>query len=93
MNFSFWNARTFRFADYTYELLQNDKADNAPNIIPHEWDEWFSFFASCKYKIATESSYFREKMWYLQMKELFDSIATQNAEIRTVAKSLLLLLK
>lgn len=23
----------------TYELLQNDKADNAPNIIPHEWDE------------------------------------------------------
>ena len=27
------------------------------------------------------------------MKELFDSIATQNAEIRTVAKSLLLFLK
>jgi hypothetical protein len=29
----------------------------------------------------------------LQMKELFDSIATQNAEIRTVANSLPLLLK
>jgi hypothetical protein len=27
-------------------------------------------------------------MLYLQMKELFDSIATQNAEIRTVANSL-----
>ena len=34
-----------------------------------------------------------EKKLYLQMKELFDSIATQNAEIRTVAKSLLLFLK
>ena len=32
-------------------------------------------------------------MLYLQMKELFDSIATQNAEIRTVAKSLPLFLK
>jgi len=27
------------------------------------------------------------------MKELFDSIATQNAEIRTIAKSLFLFLK
>lgn len=35
----------------------------------------------------------RKKMLYLQMKELFDSIATQNAEIRTVAKSLPLFLK
>ena len=34
-----------------------------------------------------------EKKLYLQMKELFDSIATQNAEIRTVANSLPLLLK
>ena len=34
-----------------------------------------------------------EKKLYLQMKELFDSIATQNAEIRTVAKSLFLFLK
>lgn len=32
-------------------------------------------------------------MLYLQMKELFDRIATQNAEIRTVAKSLPLFLK
>ena len=32
-------------------------------------------------------------MLYLQMKELFDSIATQNAEIRTVANSLPPLLK
>ena len=44
-------------------------------------------------KITVDSSYFRKKMSYLQMKELFDSIATQNAEIRTVAKSLLLFLK
>ena len=36
---------------------------------------------------------FEKKMLYLQMKELFDSIATQNAEIRTVANSLPLLLK
>ena len=35
----------------------------------------FSFFASRFYKIVTESSYFRKKMLYLQMKELFDSIA------------------
>ena len=34
-----------------------------------------------------------EKKLYLQMKELFDSIATQNAEFRTVAKSLPLFLK
>ena len=54
---------------------------------------FFSFFASWFYKIAANSSYFRKKMLYLQMKELFDSIATQNAEIRTVAKSLLLFLK
>lgn len=33
------------------------------------------------------------KRYYLQMKELFDSIATQNAEFRTVAKSLPLFLK
>lgn len=32
-------------------------------------------------------------MFSLQKKELFDSIATQNAEIRTVAKSLPLFLK
>lgn len=51
------------------------------------------FFASWFYKIAADSSYFRKKMLYLQMKELFDSIATQNAEIRTVANSLPLLLK
>lgn len=38
-------------------------------------------------KITVDSSYFRKKMLYLQIKELFDSIATQNAEIRTVAKS------
>ena len=44
-------------------------------------------------KITVDSSYFRKKMLYLQMKELFDSIATQNAEIRTVAKSLPSLLK
>ena len=30
---------------------------------------------------------FGKKILYLQMEELFDSIATQNAEIRTVAKS------
>ena len=46
------------------------------------------FFASRFYKTAADSSYFRKKMLYLQMKELFDSIATQNAEIRTVANSL-----
>ena len=51
------------------------------------------FFASWFYKIVADSSYFRKKISYLQMKELFDSIATQNAEIRTVAKSLLLFLK
>ncbi len=32
-------------------------------------------------------------MLYLQMKELFDSIAIQNAEIRTAVKSLPLFLK
>ena len=53
----------------------------------------FLFFASRFYKIATDSSYFRKKILYLQMKELFDSIATQNAEFRTVAKSLPLFLK
>ena len=51
------------------------------------------FFASRFYKIAIDSSHFRKKMLYLQMKELFDRIATQNAEIRTVAKSLPLFLK
>lgn len=34
-----------------------------------------------------------EKMLYLQMKELFGSIATLNAKICTVAKSLFLFLK
>ena len=34
-----------------------------------------------------------EKKLYLQMKELFDSIATQNAEIHTIANSLPPLLK
>ena len=53
----------------------------------------FLFSQVASIKLPTESSYFRKKMLYLQMKELFDSIATQNAEIRTVAKSLLLLLK
>ena len=45
------------------------------------------------YKIIIDSSYFQKKMFSLQKKELFDSIATQNAEIRTVAKSLLPFLK
>ena len=44
----------------------------------------FLFSQVASIKLPTESSYFREKMLYLQMKELFDSIATQNAEIRTV---------
>lgn len=43
-------------------------------------------------KIAADNSYFGKSL-YLQMKELFDSIAMQNAEIRTVANSLPLLLK
>jgi len=34
---------------------------------------------------------FLKNILYLQMKELFDSTASQNAEIRTVAKSLPLL--
>ena len=51
------------------------------------------FFRKPIFKIATDSSYFRKKILYLQMKELFDSIATQNAEFRTVAKSLPLFLK
>lgn len=50
-------------------------------------------FASRRCKIAADSSYFRKKILHLQLKELFDSIATQNAEIRTVAKSLPLFLK
>ena len=53
----------------------------------------FLFFASNLCKIAADSSYFRKKILYLPLKELFDSIATQNAEIRTVAKSLPLFLK
>ena len=56
-------------------------------------ENFICFFASRFYKTAADSSYFRKKMLYLQMKELFDSIATQNAEIRTVANSLPLLLK
>ena len=52
------------------------------------WKILFVFFASRFYETAADSSYFRKKMLYLQMKELFDSIATQNAEIRTVANSL-----
>lgn len=44
-------------------------------------------------KITVDSSYFRKKMSYLQMKELFDSEATQNAEICIVAKSLPLFFK
>ena len=56
-------------------------------------ENFICFFASRFYKTAADSSYFRKKKLYLQMKELFDSIATQNAEIRTVANSLPLLLK
>ena len=37
----------------------------------------FLFSQVASIKLPTESSYFREKMLYLQMKELFDSIATQ----------------
>ncbi|WP_417139992.1 hypothetical protein, partial [Phocaeicola sp.] len=63
------------------------------NSLRNAQQKAFSFFASRFYKIVTESSYFRKKMLYLQLEELCDSIATQNAEIRTVAKSLPLFLK
>ena len=44
-------------------------------------------------KLPPKVRTFGKNTLYLQMKELFDSIATQNAEIRTVAKSLPLFLK
>jgi hypothetical protein len=56
-------------------------------------ENFICFFASRFYKTAADSSYFRKKKLYLQMKELFDSIATQNAEIHTIANSLPPLLK
>lgn len=55
-------------------------------------ENFICFFASRFYKTAADSSYFRKKL-YLQMKELFDSIATQNTEIHTIANSLPPLLK
>jgi len=54
---------------------------------------WIIFFASQFYKIAADKSYFRKKIFYLSHKKLFDSIVTQDAEIRTVANSLPPLLK
>lgn len=56
-------------------------------------ENFICFFASRFYKTATDSSYFRKKSLYLHLKELFDSIVMQNAEIHTVANSLPLLFK
>ena len=74
------------------EFLQNDKGTYLTLQLTHGMNDFpfspFSFFVSRFYKIAADSSYFRKKILYLQLKELFDSIATQNAEIRTVANSL-----
>ena len=79
------------------EFLQNDKVTYLTLQLTHGMNDFlfesFYFFVSQFYKIAADSSYFQEKILYLPLKELFDSIATQNAEIRTVAKSLLLFLK
>ena len=44
-------------------------------------------------KNTSEFCFFRKTSYFCLVKELFDSIATQNAEIRTVAKSLPLFLK
>lgn len=44
-------------------------------------------------KNTSEFCFFRKTSYFCLVKELFDSIATQNAEIRTVANSLPPLLK
>ena len=79
------------------EFLQNDKVTYLTLQLTHGMNDFlfasFFLFRSQFYKIAADSSYFQKKILYLPLKELFDSIATQNAEIRTVAKSLLLFLK
>ena len=53
------------------------------------WGGYIFCFSNQFYKISADSSFFREKMSYLQTKELLDSIASPIAEIRTIANSLL----